>query len=208
MWPVKTDPLARSAAVSVLSTTPVLKRSTNPIYAPKDPIFDLLIFLSLADKLGVVELVVWDKDMLTKQYLGEVALPLDDWFRGRKARHLGSTILVIRWVRNSRFLPKLIYRYDSQPFSANFVSAQASTPATGATPIKLGLVEAPNTQSTMDFQENYTELVRRSRPSLICTPPVRPFISTHSLTNPLAHAIRQIPSAHTSTTPNTKTTGG
>ena len=64
---MKTDPLARSAAVSVLSTTLVLKRSTNPIYAPKDPIFDLLIFLSLADTLGVVELVVWDKDMVTKQ---------------------------------------------------------------------------------------------------------------------------------------------
>jgi phosphatidylserine decarboxylase len=24
---------------------------------------------------------VWDKDMLKKEYLGEVALPLDDWFR-------------------------------------------------------------------------------------------------------------------------------
>ena len=37
-------------------------------------------YLSLADKLGVVELVVWDKDMLSKEYLGEVALPLGDWF--------------------------------------------------------------------------------------------------------------------------------
>jgi phosphatidylserine decarboxylase len=43
--------------------------------------FDFSIYLSLADKLGVVELVVWDKDMLTKEYLSEVALPLDDWFR-------------------------------------------------------------------------------------------------------------------------------
>jgi hypothetical protein len=59
--------------------------------------FDFSIYLSLADKLGVVELVVWDKDMLTKEQLGEVALPLDDWFRGgRKARCLGSTMLVNR----------------------------------------------------------------------------------------------------------------
>jgi phosphatidylserine decarboxylase len=27
-----------------------------------------------------MEFVVWDKDMLSKEYLGEVALPLDDWF--------------------------------------------------------------------------------------------------------------------------------
>jgi phosphatidylserine decarboxylase len=37
----------------------------------------------------VVELVVWDKDMLTKEYLGEVALPLDDWFRGEEGSALG-----------------------------------------------------------------------------------------------------------------------
>lgn len=70
--------------VSVLSTrfqTPVLKRNINPIYPAKDATFDFPIYLSLADKLGVVELVVWDKDMLKKDYLGEIALPLDDWFR-------------------------------------------------------------------------------------------------------------------------------
>jgi phosphatidylserine decarboxylase len=81
LWPVKADPLARSIAVSLLGTMPVLKQSTNPIYAPKDPIFDFLVYPSPADKLGVVELVVWDKDMLTKEYLGEVALLLDDRFR-------------------------------------------------------------------------------------------------------------------------------
>jgi hypothetical protein len=59
---VKADPLARFVAVSLLST---MKRSTNSIYAPKDPIFDFLIYLSLVDELGVVDLVVWDKDMCT-----------------------------------------------------------------------------------------------------------------------------------------------
>jgi phosphatidylserine decarboxylase len=29
----------------------------------------------------VVELVVWGKDVLAMGYLGEVALPLYDWFR-------------------------------------------------------------------------------------------------------------------------------
>ena len=31
---------------------------------------------------------MWDKDMLTKEYLGEVALPLDDWFRGEEGSAL------------------------------------------------------------------------------------------------------------------------
>lgn len=73
----------RFVVVSVLNTrqqTTVSKRTLNPTYNPKDASFDFPIYLSLADKLGVVELVVWDKDMLTKEYLGEVALPLDDWF--------------------------------------------------------------------------------------------------------------------------------
>jgi hypothetical protein len=39
-----------------------------------------------------MELVVLDKDMLMKEYLGEVALLLDDWFW---TRHLGSMFLVI-----------------------------------------------------------------------------------------------------------------
>ena len=62
-----------------------MKKTVNPTYDPKDATFDFPIYLSLADKLGVVELVVWDKDMLTKEYLGEVALPLDDWFKDDNA---------------------------------------------------------------------------------------------------------------------------
>ena len=58
------------------------KKTTSPTYVTKDATFDFPIYLSLADKLNAVELVVWDKDMLTKDYLGEVALPLDDWFKG------------------------------------------------------------------------------------------------------------------------------
>ena len=58
-----------------------MKRTTNPVYPAKDATFNFPIYLSLADKLGVVELVVWDKDMLKKEYLGEVGLPLEDWFK-------------------------------------------------------------------------------------------------------------------------------
>ena len=52
----------------------------NPTYTAKDATFDFPIYLSLTDKLSIVELVVWDKDMLSKEYLGKVTLPLNDWF--------------------------------------------------------------------------------------------------------------------------------
>lgn len=82
---ISSSTLCRFVVVSVLSTrqqTPVAKRTLNPVYNPKDATFEFPLYLSLADKLGGVELVVWDKDMLSKEYLGEVALSLEYWFRG------------------------------------------------------------------------------------------------------------------------------
>ena len=76
--------------VSILNDrkqTPVMKRTLNPVYNPKDATFDFPIYLSLADKIGVVELVVWDKDLLRKEYLGEVSVPLDDWFVDGRNSH-------------------------------------------------------------------------------------------------------------------------
>jgi hypothetical protein len=63
------DRLVRFVVISPLRTlfqTPVLKKVVT---------FDFPICLFLADKLGVVELVVWNKDVLMNEYLGEVALP-------------------------------------------------------------------------------------------------------------------------------------
>lgn len=79
---------SRFVVISLLGNrhqTPVAKRTLNPAYNPKDATFDFPIHLSLADKLGVVELVVWDKDMLKKDYLGEAWIPLEDWFRDGRA---------------------------------------------------------------------------------------------------------------------------
>ena len=76
--------ISRFVVVSVLSVrhqTPVAKRTCNPVYNPKDATFDYPLYFSLADKLGVIELVIWDKDMLKKDYLGEVSIPLEDWFK-------------------------------------------------------------------------------------------------------------------------------
>jgi len=82
----------RFVVVSILNDrkqTPVAKRTVNPLYAPKDGTFDFPIYISLADRIGVVEIVVWDKDLLRKDYLGEVSLPLDDWFPDGKDKFYG-----------------------------------------------------------------------------------------------------------------------
>ena len=72
-------------SVSVLGArfqTPVCKRTLSPVFTAKDATFDFPIYPSLSEKLGALEFVVWDKDVLRKEYLGEFALPLDEWFRG------------------------------------------------------------------------------------------------------------------------------
>ncbi|KAH0832848.1 phosphatidylserine decarboxylase-domain-containing protein [Lanmaoa asiatica] len=141
--------------VSLLNTrhhTPVIKRNANPEYSLKDATFDFPIYLSLADRLGTIEIVVWDKDyMLKKEYLGEVALPLEDWFREGNAFGFNDD-----WNKSS---------------SLSLVSTRATTLASGSVQIKLGFVSSPNTHSLMGFDDVFRELTKRSRPSLVSAPP-------------------------------------
>lgn len=130
----------------------------NPDYAPKDATFDFPIHLSLADKLAAVELVVWDKDMLKKDYLGEASITLEEWFDGRALGFADA---------------------ENEPFSTDLTSTRENTPPTGSIRVKLGFVEPPNTQSLMSFEDVYSELVKRSRPSVMSAPPVRPPPSLH-----------------------------
>ena len=58
-----------------------MKRTLNPTWEAKDATFDFPVYFSLVGALGVLELVLWDKDTFRKDYLGEVALPMEDWFR-------------------------------------------------------------------------------------------------------------------------------
>ncbi|KAF7971904.1 hypothetical protein HWV62_19467 [Athelia sp. TMB] len=142
--------------VSVLNTrfhTPVLKRTTSPNYVAATATFEFPLYMSLAHQYGSIELVVWDKDMLKKEYLGEAALALDDWFRDEASG---------------------VFSFDdpaNQPYTVNLVSSRASTPATGTVQIKVGFVNTPGTLALMEFKDVYKELVRRSRPSLVSAPP-------------------------------------
>jgi hypothetical protein len=50
------------------------------VQSPKALFADTKNTLGLSDKLGVLELIVWDKDTFGKDYLGEVGIPLEAWF--------------------------------------------------------------------------------------------------------------------------------
>ncbi|TFK32508.1 phosphatidylserine decarboxylase-domain-containing protein [Crucibulum laeve] len=151
------DPFVCASVLSTRHQTPVSKKTTSPDFPPRESTFDFPLYLSLADKLGVLELVVWDKDMFTKKdYLGEVALSLEEWF-GMNEDGMGEKC---KWGEEG-----------NEPISLSLVSTRASTAATGTIQLKLGFVAPPNVQHDLDFAEVYSELVKRSRPSLVSAPP-------------------------------------
>jgi len=94
--------------------------------------------------------------MLLKEYLGEVALPLDDWFVDKqtgKERSFGFD------------------QPGNESISLIIVSTRPNTPSTGSVQIKSGFVPISDTQSLMEFDEIFSELVKSSRPSLVSAPP-------------------------------------
>ncbi|KXN83931.1 Ras GTPase-activating protein 4 [Leucoagaricus sp. SymC.cos] len=146
------DPFVAVTVLNARQQTPVAKRTLDPTYNAKDATFDFPLYLSTADKLGALELIVWDKDVLSKDYLGEAALPLENWFVER---------------------PFAFSDPQNTPFTVPLVSTRSNTPASGTISLKLGFITPPNnTQSALSFQDVFNELNKRSRPSLVSAPPV------------------------------------
>ncbi|KAJ6452244.1 phosphatidylserine decarboxylase-domain-containing protein [Mycena sanguinolenta] len=151
------DPFVVASLLHTRHQTAVAKKTVNPVYAPKDATWDFPIYLSVADKLGVVELVVWDKDMLRKDYLGEAGIAVEDWFTDSR--------------------PKAWDAPGNAPFTIPIVSSRPGTPAQGTLQLRLGFVapppptvHAPN-QAPIDFEVIYRNLVKNSRKSLVSAPP-------------------------------------
>ncbi|KAL6301148.1 phosphatidylserine decarboxylase-domain-containing protein [Sparassis latifolia] len=145
------DPFVVVSLLRDRHRTPVIKRSLNPVYTPKDATFDFPIYMSLAEKLGVIELVVWDKDVIKKDYLGEACIPLEDWFRDGNAFSFDDA--------------------NNKAITAPIVSTRTSTQASGTIHLKLGFVPAAKSAPLMDYDQLYSELNKRSRPSLVSAPP-------------------------------------
>ncbi|KAF8518218.1 phosphatidylserine decarboxylase-domain-containing protein [Gautieria morchelliformis] len=134
--------------------TPALKRTINPAWEPKDATFDFPIYLSLVGALGVLELVLWDKDTFKKEYLGEVALSLEDWFKD-------GTSVSFDDPRN-------------EPFWTTVVSTKPSTPSAGFIQIKLGFVPPKDGCQTTAYDNLYAEFLRisgRAGPTLLTAAP-------------------------------------
>lgn len=162
---VMCDPFVVVSLLNTRHHTPVLKRTSNPDFSIKDATFDFPLYLSLADRLGALEIVVWDKDgMIKKEYLGEVPLPLEDWFPEEQGG-FG------------------FYDEGNKPLSLKLVSTRAATYPFGSVKVKLGFIAPPLSPAngggggngggtqTMGFEQVYAEFSRRSRPSLVSAPP-------------------------------------
>ncbi|WVF69626.1 phosphatidylserine decarboxylase [Kwoniella sp. CBS 6097] len=67
---------------STRHTTPVIKKTLDPTFPAESSTFDFPIYLSLTGVIGGrgLEGVVWDKDLMRKEYMGELAIPVEKWF--------------------------------------------------------------------------------------------------------------------------------
>ncbi|WVQ98224.1 phosphatidylserine decarboxylase [Kwoniella sp. CBS 9459] len=67
---------------STRHATPVVKKTLDPAFPAESSTFDFPIYLSLTGVIGGrgLEGVVWDKDLMRKEYMGELAIPVEKWF--------------------------------------------------------------------------------------------------------------------------------
>ncbi|EJD35443.1 hypothetical protein AURDEDRAFT_188738 [Auricularia subglabra TFB-10046 SS5] len=139
----KSDPYVVVTFARQRHKTPVIQKTLSPTYDPKNATFDFPVYASVVEKIGsLVEFVVWDKDLIGKDYLGEVPLTASDWFK-----HNGGLDAM---------------KFDD-PNNADFwlplSSSRSKKDAKGDIHLKLGFLEAPNN----DPAHAYADLMRRAR---------------------------------------------
>ncbi|KIJ51539.1 hypothetical protein M422DRAFT_65494 [Sphaerobolus stellatus SS14] len=122
--------------------TPAIKKTLNPVWDAKDATFQFPIYRSLVESSAVIELILWDKDTFGKDYLGEVALSIEDWFKDGTPPSFDD--------------PK------NEPFWTPVVSTKRSTPATGSVQVKLGFVAPKDTPQPPNLDAIYAELLKIS----------------------------------------------
>lgn len=89
---LRSNHFGRFIHITLLATrfsTPVIKKTLSPTWSEGSATFDFPIYLSTSDSLGHLELVIWDKDVIKKDYLGEVNVGVGDWFGANQERAFG-----------------------------------------------------------------------------------------------------------------------
>ncbi|KAI9439613.1 C2 domain-containing protein [Lactarius indigo] len=128
------DPFVVVSLAGKQFKTPVYKRNLNPEYEPNDATFDFCT--SLVDKLSTLEFVVWDKDVIGKDFLGKYSLPVNQWFKGALA-------------------------FDD-PNNQDFTVCLDSS-LRGTLRFKVGFVHPPNSTSAPDFGNIYSALINPNK---------------------------------------------
>ncbi|KAH9054981.1 C2 domain-containing protein [Lactarius vividus] len=134
------DPFVIVSILGKQSSTPVCKRSLNPVYEQKDATFDFPIHISesLVNTLGTLDFAVWDQDTFRNDFLGKYSLPVHQWIRGTA------------FAFNDR---------NNQPLSVNLASSHSATSACGTMRIKVGFVHPHDSTSVPDFEKAYNTLI-------------------------------------------------
>ncbi|KAI9439589.1 hypothetical protein H4582DRAFT_1812868, partial [Lactarius indigo] len=121
--------------------TPVLKRTLNPVYEPKEATFDFPIYKSHLDMLGTLDFAVWDQDIVRNDFLGKRSLPLDQWFPGTA------------FAFNDR---------NNQPFPVDLLGSHSRTSMHGTMRIKIGFVYHHDLTNVPDYGKIYKTLINHS----------------------------------------------
>ncbi|CAG7849378.1 Phosphatidylserine decarboxylase proenzyme 3 {ECO:0000303/PubMed:19286980} {ECO:0000255/HAMAP-Rule:MF_03209}; Contains: RecName: Full=Phosphatidylserine decarboxylase 3 beta chain {ECO:0000305}; Contains: RecName: Full=Phosphatidylserine decarboxylase 3 alpha chain {ECO:0000305} [Serendipita indica DSM 11827] len=141
----KSDPYVTVRLLQKQFQTPAITANLDPEFPAAQSTFEFPVFASLIEALGALELIVWDKNIvMKKEYLGEVAIPIGEWFAG--------TALTFDDPNNT-------------PIVRPLLSTKASRPAMGSIRIKLGLV--PVNPQMPDVKQPYQEMVRRSQDAAV-----------------------------------------
>ncbi|KAH9054998.1 C2 domain-containing protein [Lactarius vividus] len=85
----------------------------------------------------MLEFVVWDKDKIGKDYLGEYSLPVNKWFKGSAFRFDGP---------------------DNKHFSVPLYSSRPTETVSGSIDFKVGFVYPPGSTGQLDFGKIYDTL--------------------------------------------------
>ncbi|KAH7100945.1 hypothetical protein BKA62DRAFT_619360 [Auriculariales sp. MPI-PUGE-AT-0066] len=157
----KSDPYVAVTVARQRQKTPVSPKTLAPTYDPKSATFDFPLYATVLQKVGsLLELVVWDKDVIGKDYLGELAVPAGEWFA-----HNGG----IKPFAS----PGNKVRDFWLPLVSTRAPGRAERESKGQVHLKLGFINAPGTADT-NFDDIFNTYFLSGR-SLLSVSPTQGF---------------------------------